>query len=830
MTHYCQPVECPACDEPQLARNTLFDGKPMAAQDFLDEQNYFLGKHRRHNRYLHGWGTVCGLAVHEHPNPACRAQYVVVEPGMAIDCCGREIWVRGKAMVDLRQLFAEAWRARHGLDAEPDAVPHRLSLLLRYVECPTDPVPAVFQGCGSGESACLPGKLVDGYRFEAAIDRPIKDANLGLTRLEWEATNNIDGAMAFAVDAAGGRIYVLTRGAPAMLLALDSSTHSIVASASFVDTVGKGVAVSGDGSRLFVARAPAGGGDAEIVLLDATDMAAAPIRTLALAGGGAEVALLMLADGRLAVVTPSDKKLRVWGADAGGPAAPAPPAEITLTNTPVAISEGPQRLFFYVASSDDAEVVAVKEADLSTVALPVGSGGVARPAAIAVMERDGVDLLVVADGAGKALHLIEARPEAAVPADRVSDAAPPITGLADDPIGLAASPGGGWIYLLNKAADGSHNLRIVSVARRILGREPSISNPIAAPVGSSAIAVDGTKRLYLAFTGGASGAMPHVPGGLAVFAIAGDACIDLLDSVLDPCEVCEEGDELVLATIADYRWGDAFTEPAIDNRAERRLLASTYLLTEIISCIAEQGCGGGEDGLPGPQGPPGADGADGTDGRDGMDGRDGADGRDGRDGVGLRDDLPRIVGVNWPHDGAIRVGSPEHEELSNSGLVVAFDRRFPILRQTLHEQSVQLLVKGPTDFERTRFGVYCYCNCDVRLAGIDVDASCGQRFDIPQEDSAAGAVTGVRIRPVGRDGGTIPLPPGVYRVVLEGDHILGEKEIEIEDLDNPGATIRVNPALDANHFAAGLPKRCPTGDRVEGGRFLSWFTITQDDG
>jgi hypothetical protein len=82
------------------------------------------------------------------------------------------------------------------------------------------------------------------------------------------------------------------------------------------------------------------------------------------------------------------------------------------------------------------------------------------------------------------------------------------------------------------------------------------------------------------------------------------------------------------------------------------------------------------------------------------------------------------------------------------------------------------------------------------------------------------------MRALCRDGGPIELPPGNYRVVLEGDHILSDKQIEIEDVENPGTMIRINPALDANHFAPGIGQgRCPTGDRVEGGRFLSWFTI-----
>src|SRR3954470_11402632 len=112
MKHVCVTDHggCPECEIPQMARNTLFDGRIMSAQDFIDEQLYFMGKDRRHNQLLHGWGTVCGLKVLEHPNPDCRPQDVIVTAGAAIDCCGRETLVRHNAMFDFRAAFLDAWR------------------------------------------------------------------------------------------------------------------------------------------------------------------------------------------------------------------------------------------------------------------------------------------------------------------------------------------------------------------------------------------------------------------------------------------------------------------------------------------------------------------------------------------------------------------------------------------------------------------------------------------------------------------------------------------------------------------------------------------------
>jgi hypothetical protein len=72
-------------------RNRYFTGKYMAARDFSGEQEYFLSRHRLHNRLLHGWGIVCGLRVVPHPREECRDRWVVVRAGIAIDCCGREL-------------------------------------------------------------------------------------------------------------------------------------------------------------------------------------------------------------------------------------------------------------------------------------------------------------------------------------------------------------------------------------------------------------------------------------------------------------------------------------------------------------------------------------------------------------------------------------------------------------------------------------------------------------------------------------------------------------------------------------------------------------------
>src|SRR6266571_797328 len=98
---------CMQCDVPQLARNHYFTGKLLVERDFTDEQLYQMGKEKRHARHLHGSGSVCGLKIKQHTDPACRDQYVVIEPGTAIDCCGRELLVTREEYFDFQKKIVD---------------------------------------------------------------------------------------------------------------------------------------------------------------------------------------------------------------------------------------------------------------------------------------------------------------------------------------------------------------------------------------------------------------------------------------------------------------------------------------------------------------------------------------------------------------------------------------------------------------------------------------------------------------------------------------------------------------------------------------------------
>jgi hypothetical protein len=71
---------------PQFERPRFFTGKLLTADDLQADQDYFRGKSRLHNRFLHGWGIVSGLDV-----TVDQGTTLVVSPGFALDCAGNEL-------------------------------------------------------------------------------------------------------------------------------------------------------------------------------------------------------------------------------------------------------------------------------------------------------------------------------------------------------------------------------------------------------------------------------------------------------------------------------------------------------------------------------------------------------------------------------------------------------------------------------------------------------------------------------------------------------------------------------------------------------------------
>src|SRR5260370_5065707 len=149
-------TSCPECEIGPFTRNHYFTGKLLVERDFRQEQAYYKDKLRLHEQRLHGDGVVCGLKVKQHENPACRDRFVCIEPGLAIDCCGHDILVAEQDCVDLTQI-----ESVKTLLAQKDGKPHTLQICIHYKECPSEPIPVLYDDCGCDDTHCAPTRILD---------------------------------------------------------------------------------------------------------------------------------------------------------------------------------------------------------------------------------------------------------------------------------------------------------------------------------------------------------------------------------------------------------------------------------------------------------------------------------------------------------------------------------------------------------------------------------------------------------------------------------------------------------------------------------------------
>src|SRR5499427_8529321 len=100
----CAPEPCPACGGLQcLCRPRFFAGQLLTEEDLNRLEHYIIEKNKLHNRYLHGWGVVCGLEVVCHP---CH-NLGTVKSGYALSPCGEDLVVCADETVDVCALITQ---------------------------------------------------------------------------------------------------------------------------------------------------------------------------------------------------------------------------------------------------------------------------------------------------------------------------------------------------------------------------------------------------------------------------------------------------------------------------------------------------------------------------------------------------------------------------------------------------------------------------------------------------------------------------------------------------------------------------------------------------
>lgn len=85
-----------------------FAGQLLTETELNGTMAYVKAKNRLHNRYLHGWGVVCGLQVACHP---CEG-WVNVRSGYALDPCGNDILVPQDVEVNVLEMIRACRNAK----------------------------------------------------------------------------------------------------------------------------------------------------------------------------------------------------------------------------------------------------------------------------------------------------------------------------------------------------------------------------------------------------------------------------------------------------------------------------------------------------------------------------------------------------------------------------------------------------------------------------------------------------------------------------------------------------------------------------------------------
>jgi DNA-binding beta-propeller fold protein YncE len=840
---------CAECEVPQMARNNYFDGKLIVARDLTDEQRYFIGKDRRHNQQLHGWGVVCGLRVKPHPNPACRAQYVVIEPGTALDCCGREIRVPREEFFDFRAAFTAWWKQQHGDEAPVDDQPRELQICVRYRECATENVPALFDACGCDDTACQPNRILEGYQFDLVVEPARPPADPGSLTLTWRTTKDIVHAHRVAVDRQNQHWFALSNDDPATLYSFDTSNDSPLA-APLALPAGQpaDLAVLADGANVCVAFRPAATpANLEVLVLDAANPTLPALNTLSHAQATGDLLLAAAPANRLfgLVRDGANSTLLVWDDVLSA----NPPDTVALTEAATHFAVSPDGLWIFVALTA-AQIAIFDATDLAAVPLIVPLPAGASPSLLAVAQSPAAFRLFVADATTRAIQVFDATPGTA---PHLTPKGNPVSLAPAEPVDLVSSAGGRWLIAHVRDAAGAGSLQVIDAQQAELN-QPALGPvlPIGDQPAGLAPAPDGT-RLYAAFNGPT--ASPG-GGGVAIVEVTEARCADILRESLDGCPHCDTANCVVLATLTDYVFNQPVEDTHLDNWRDRKILPSTETLTRLIRCLLAKGTGGGQPGEQGPIGPigpagPGIDQVVATAGPPVPNGTAlpatitgappnrtlnltvprGNDGTNGSPSVlavdlqmvpcsdppvgqiqnlpaptlvlripSLCQELTRICSINWRH------GRRTAQADLGRRLVVAFDRNLRFLNNPLLPEHLFLVLRSQFDDNTNRI---CWCEVpgETRLARLA--ERCNARSDLSDADPA-NPPNAVFFQGDLR-------PDATYRVVLKCDFLADERP--------PNERGR---APDGNHLPPwfGSPNY-RTGDGVEGGTFESWFELSQ---
>ncbi|MFB2835351.1 hypothetical protein [Floridanema evergladense] len=829
-----QSVDCIACELPTQERLNYFTGQFLTERDFQDEQSYLLGKHRQHNRYLHGYGTVCGLKVEQHPNPACRDRFIIIQPGFALDCCGREILVREPVYVDLDKALAP----------QNNGTPNGKHLLISlcYTECKSEFVPVLYAECGCDETGMEANRIYERFAVDVQlVDTVPKSPITEPTKinLQWNGTINLAQSLRLAVDSVGKRLYVLTAANPGQIMVYNTDNGVQLPTILLGETGVRGVdlAIDISGQFLYIIRHTEGTPPTYDLQIMDLQNANTVVNTLPLTTGELtnppQVMVSTAADHRIYTLDPNanPQTITIWkttiNTESVDPTLPLSDpnspkfAEVNSTNEVNAFAVSPDGSWLFLAEGTSNQIRAFKvdtlnQPSASQVSVTVS---LAENPQVLAVSGDSSQLYVVTAPSAGTMKLRAFEIEDNSPPTITEINAPGVSLGSGNAIDLVAAPSEKWIYLLS--SDDSNNGEVRPISTVLLKTDPNraVFDAIAVFSNPQDLLLDNSlTRIYAAGN--------TETGGVSILEIQSELCRELLWETLNDCSSCSD-DCLPLAVVRDYKTGLEITDALIDNRI-RPLIPSTETLQKLILCALESHNSMGEgsgDGVRSadaetvdPDVPAEAE-FNPTTGNIHFKipkGRDGNDGKDGKDGIGLELNLPYIEAVSWRHNTPNNslITIEEIPGTFNQGIVIGFNA--PVIvsdsanpdRQIIDSHVFQVLAET---LEREQFNLICRC----QLTGSVVPVKFTATNNLIQSATFVQGTTAMGIAFV------------FDRFALSVLRSLQPKELWVRLLGDFVIDVNQKKAVDAKFIQALLPTglQRPSTNRIgtQGGVFESWF-------
>lgn len=156
----------------------FFPRQMLTADDMRAEQQYIRERFRRHNRYLHGWGVVCGCevvaaATMEHP------WQVKICAGYVVTPRGDEVLIPNGLLFDLAEDRPPSYDPCADMvpcppmsRSAPQSGPKTVYLAVCYAECDVRPVRMHPAGCGCDDASCEYSRTREGFELVQLSEWP----------------------------------------------------------------------------------------------------------------------------------------------------------------------------------------------------------------------------------------------------------------------------------------------------------------------------------------------------------------------------------------------------------------------------------------------------------------------------------------------------------------------------------------------------------------------------------------------------------------------------------------------------------------------------------